>query len=93
MCEEWYNKKVSFKVVKRMFGENYVALMGWMLEDMVEVRNFFKKDHHLLGTSRDKSRKMQGKAETVHRRFLGIDCEGAFPRLMRIKKDIKAREK
>ena len=36
MGGEWYNKKVSFKVVKKMLGEEYCVLMGWMLEDLVE---------------------------------------------------------
>ena len=30
------NKKVKFRLSKFILGDEYVILMGWMLEDMVE---------------------------------------------------------
>ncbi|MFC2004838.1 hypothetical protein ACFLUY_01295, partial [Chloroflexota bacterium] len=65
-------------------------LPGFIL-NVVEIRNYFEKDAHLLEQSSAESREMKGRAEDVHKRFFGIDCEGMLPFLIRFKKDIRTR--
>ena len=63
------------------------------IEKLLEVRHFYKENCPSGTTARDKIREMKNMAETVHREFFGINCEGVLPRLMKLKTAIRAREK
>ena len=61
------------------------------IKKLVQVRNYYDKDKHIVGKSREDPKKMRDSAEEVHKIFFGIDCEGVFPFLIRIKRDDMAR--
>jgi hypothetical protein len=63
------------------------------IEKVLKVRHFYKESHSSDTKAIVKSREMKDNAGTVHREFFGINCEGVFPRLMKLKRDIKAKEK
>ena len=58
------------------------------IKKLVRVRNYYDKDKHIVGKSREDPKKMRDNAEEVCKIFFGIDCKGVFPSLIRIKRDI-----
>lgn len=65
------------------------AKLPGFIKKVVQVRNFFVKESHFTGISRDKTKENKVKAEKIHSQFFGIGCRGMFPFLVGCKKDIK----
>jgi hypothetical protein len=58
------------------------------LQKVLDTRNYFEKEQHLLDRKSRKYLEMMETAISIHRELLGIGCEGMLPRLMRIKRSI-----
>ena len=60
-----------------------------ILHDLTDTRNFFEKEQVKHERESDKYRQMAAKATAIHHLLLGIGCESALRRIMKIKKDIQ----